>query len=275
LLEILPESNQDKASTLEALVKLKPLARFIYGNIPGAAAARFVLKDWSASWFVKQEFYGVRRFSMDGGTIIDVGANRGQSIAAFRKLSPKSTIVAFEPEPISVRRLSAKYSRHANVIVYSCALGENREEKAIFVPTYGWWTCDGMAATTFEEATTWLNDSERMLFFNRKKLSVEEFYVEFKPLDAFSLSPAILKIHAQGAELNILKGATKTLMLHQPAIMCAFPRSDVNDYLSNFGYAPFTYAARQFSPGVASSHVTFTWYLTKRLLNLLDISAKS
>jgi len=107
-------------------MNLKALARYCYANIPGLAAARFAAKDVAASYLLKPEYGGTFLLSIGNGLIIDIGANRGQSIAAFKKWAPRSNIVAFEPEPRSAGRLTARYQADETVRIHCCALGEKQ-----------------------------------------------------------------------------------------------------------------------------------------------------
>jgi FkbM family methyltransferase len=243
-------------------MNLKPYARYLYANVPGAAAARFGVKDLAADWFAKPEYSGVRNLPIEGGLIVDVGANRGQSIAAFRRLAPRSIIVAFEPEPRSASRLAERHARDRTIEVHPYALGKEPGEVTFFVPSYGLWDCDGMSASSREAATEWLEDPGRMYRFDKAKLSVVEHTVECRTLDSFEFSPSLIKLHAQGAELDILQGSRKTLERHRPALMCAFVTRGVADFLSNLGYRPYVYRAGGFHPGTTRPPITFTWYLT-------------
>lgn len=251
-------------------MNLKALARFLYANVPGAAAARFGAKDLTAAYFAKPEYGGVSRMPIDGGLIIDVGANRGQSIAAFRRLAPRSRIAAFEPEPRSADRLVRRHRADSTVSIHACALGSRAGSLTFFVPSYGRWDCDGMAATSRKEATEWLEDPGRMYGFDETKLTVKEHPVACRTLDSFGLSPRLIKLHAQGAELDILKGSQETIQRHRPALMCAFPTSAVAEFLSDLKYRPFIYRDGHFSPGTARPPVTFTWYMTED--HVLDVS---
>jgi FkbM family methyltransferase len=243
-------------------VNAKALARFLYANVPGVAAIRFAAKDLMASRLGKPEYRGVRWLSIGNGLIVDIGANRGQSIAAFRRLVPTSNIVAFEPEPTSARRLAFRYLADRSVTIHACALGTQSGAMTFFVPSYGRWNCDGMAATDRKTATEWLNDSGRMYRFDEAKLAVAEHAVECRTLDSYKLSPQLIKLHTQGAELDILKGARQTVQQHRPALMCAFPTPTVTDFLADLGYRPYVYGHECFTPGIAIRPVTFTWYLT-------------
>lgn len=242
-------------------MNLKAFARFLYANVPGAAAIRFAVKDLTAAHVRKPEFGGIPRLLIGDGLILDIGANRGQSIAAFKKLAPHSNIVAFEPEPSSAERLSARYLLDPTVTIHGCALGSQTGILTFFVPSYGRWDCDGMPATSLAAATDWLKDPGRMFHFDEAKLKVREYEVRCATLDSFQLSPKLMKLHAQGAELDILKGAQETLSGSAPALMCAFPQSDLTDFLRRFKYQPYVYSEDRFVPGCAPPGATFTWFL--------------
>jgi FkbM family methyltransferase len=254
-------------------VNAKALARFLYANVPGVAAVRFAAKDLTASRFGKPEYRGVRWLSIGNGLIVDIGANRGQSIAAFRRLVRTSNIVAFEPEPTSAKRLAIRYLTDSSVTVHPCALGTQSGAMIFFIPSYGRWNCDGMAATDRKTATEWLADSGRMYRFDETKLTVAEHAVECRTLDSYRLSPRLIKLHTQGAELDILKGSLQTVQQHRPALMCAFPTPAVTSFLANFGYRPYIYGHECFTPGTAIRPVTFTWYLTDSHVYRVPIGA--
>lgn len=243
-------------------MNVKAFARFLYANVPGAAAARFGAMDLTAAYLSKPEYSGVARLSVGDGLIVDVGANRGQSIAAFRKLAPRSRIVAFEPEPRSAARLAQRFRLDEAVAVHGYALGSRAGSLTFYSPTYGRWGCDGMSATSREAATDWLRDPGRMYRFDEAKLTVQEHPVECRSLDSFALAPCLIKLHAQGAELDILEGAMNTLRRHRPALMCAFPTPAVSGFADGFGYRPYIYRDGRFVSGTSRPPVTFTWYLT-------------
>lgn len=246
----------------------KALARYIYARVPGAAQFRFALKDITTRYVSKGEFSGVRRLSLGRGPIVDIGANRGQSVAAFRRLAPGREVIAFEPEPRAAARLHEQFGGAPGVTLHPCALGRTPGQLSFFIPRYGMWDCDGMAATDRGEATLWLRDQGRMFRFDDRLLSVEEHSVECRTLDSFELSPALIKLHAQGAELDILKGAVETILRCKPAVMCAFVAAHpaTRELLEGLGYRPFVYAHGAFVAGVSPPDTTFTWFLTEASL---------
>lgn len=242
--------------------KAKALARFLYANIPGVAAFRFAAKDFTAPFVVKREFWGVPYLSSPDSLIVDIGANRGQSIKAFRRFAPSAKIVAFEPEPRSAIQLKKRLGQDPSITIHGCALGSTRGTITFFVPKYGRWDCDGMSATDYKSATEWLRDPGRMLRFDEAKLVVKEHFVECRTLDSFALAPRLVKLHAQEAELDILQGSRTTIERHRPALMTAFPTPKVNDLLESWGYRPYDYWNGYFAAGMSDRSRTFTWYLT-------------
>src|SRR4051812_43161387 len=90
----------------------KAIARYCYAAVPGVAAIRFGWMDLAAGYLVKPEFRGIKLLEPIGaGLIVDIGANRGQSISALRRFAPSSKVTAFEPDPRSFLRLSSQYRR--------------------------------------------------------------------------------------------------------------------------------------------------------------------
>ncbi|MGY4339151.1 FkbM family methyltransferase [Bradyrhizobium sp. LM2.9] len=119
-----------------------------------------------------------------------------------------------------------------------------------------------MAATSREAATEWLSDSGRMYRFDQSKLTVGEHRIECRTLDSFAMSPSLIKVHAQGAELEILQGSEQTLRRHKPALMCAFASDGISEFVSEIGYRPYVFQNGRFVRGLAPRSVTFTWYLS-------------
>jgi FkbM family methyltransferase len=251
-------------------MNFKALARFCYATFPGVAAARFGLMDLAGHYLIKPEFRGLRLTSPVGtGLIIDIGANRGQSISALKRFAPKSHIIAFEPDPRSCRIISDRYRHDNTVTTYNCALGDQSTTIKFFLPVYGRWACDGMAATNRQVATEWLSDPNRMFRYDPRKLKVEEHTVECRTLDSFNLAPVIIKLHAQMAEVSILKGARETIEQHKPALMCAFPNVELVDICRSMGFRPYAYREGALvQDAISPPGTTFTWFLTDRHLHL-------
>jgi FkbM family methyltransferase len=249
-------------------MNFKALARFCYATLPGVAGARFGLMDLAGRYLIKPEFHGLRSISpVGGGLIIDIGANRGQSISALKRFAPKSHIVAFEPDPRSSQRLSDRYRNDKMVTICGCALGDEIKTIKFYLPIYGRWECDGMGATDRQVATGWLSDPNRMFCYDPRKLKVEECTVECRTLDSFNLAPAVIKLHAHMAGVSVLKGARQTIEQHKPALMCAFPSTELIDICKNLGFRPYAFRKGNLvRDEISPPETTFTWFLTDRHL---------
>jgi hypothetical protein len=101
-----------------------------------------------------------------------------------------------------------------------------------------------------------------MYRFDKAKLVVKEHHVKCCTLDSFAMSPSLIKLHAQGSELEILHGSQCTIRQHKPALMCAFASHEISRFISDFGYRPYAFRRGRFVPGLAQRPITFTWYLT-------------
>ena len=66
----------------------------------------------------------------DKKIIFDVGANLGQSIERFKKISNNSEVHSFEPTPDLFNKLNKNYSKTSGVILNQLALGDNIGESS-------------------------------------------------------------------------------------------------------------------------------------------------
>jgi FkbM family methyltransferase len=248
-------------------MNLKALVRFCYATLPGVAAVRFGLRDLAGWYLIKAEFQGLRLIPPVGtGLIVDIGANRGQSIAALRRFAPKSQIVAFEPYPRLAQRLSDRYRDDHMTTIHNYALGDKSETIRFYLPIYGRWICDGMAATDRQTATEWVSDPNRMFCYDPGKLKVEEYTVECRTLDSFNLVPVVIKLHVQMIDAStIIKGAKLTIEQHMPALMCAFPSASLVNMCRQMGYRPYAYRQGTLvQDAISPPGTTFTWFLSEK-----------
>lgn len=144
----------------------------------------------------------------DGQTVIDVGANVGQfTLWAAARVGPSGTVLAFEPEQTCFKKLVRNIQLNGtNTIRAECA-----------------------AITDFDgEAALYLNDKQDD---NQGQSSLTRFgfhhltqAVRCLRLDTFISREQIegvhiLKIDTQGAEMQVLKGASHLIEQDHPAIL--------------------------------------------------------
>jgi FkbM family methyltransferase len=176
--------------------------------------------------------------------MIDIGANRGQSIDAMRLYHPKQPIVAFEPNPNLAARLPSLFKGDPHLVVHNVGLGDTPGEFTLQVPSYNGWDFDGQAALNFgEDLLSYIRSS--IIGFDEAKLSFKKFRCEVRRLDGFKLKPGFLKIDTEGSELRVLRGAIETIRTHRPILLIENSSpSAVIDFLKPIGYSEFHFEGR-------------------------------
>lgn len=141
--------------------------------------------------------------------VIDVGANRGQTINLLKSIFPNSLIYAFEPDPVIFGQLERNSSK-SGVKLFNVALGATSGRFPFWV-------------SPIDETST-LHLPALYSSWNRKKAAIlgiepQDMYqrieVEVRTLDEVATELNIghidlLKIDVEGAELQVLHGALKS-----------------------------------------------------------------
>lgn len=146
-------------------------------------------------------------------TIFDIGANTGIYSIISSKFNPQAKIYAFEPNPVNSKRLekNIKLNRCQNVSSTEKALGDKESIIKFTVPTDDSISLVSSIVGPFSRS-----------FFNIK---YKEIDVQQTTLDDFVEQEKIphvdlIKIDVEYYELNVLKGARKTLAETSPVILC-------------------------------------------------------
>lgn len=171
------------------------------------------------------------------GDILDVGANRGQSIDSFRAVGRTNPIIAFEPNLRLAAKLSREYATDGTVRIAPVALSDQPGTQTLFVPHYRNWIFDGLASMDRTEAMTWLTP-ERIHRFNPALLTCEELTITAQTLDSFGLRPAIIKLDTQGTEGQAVRGGLQTIAATQPVILLESATPEIVEMLQPLGYRP-------------------------------------
>lgn len=120
-----------------------------------------------------------------GGTVVDVGANRG--VYTYWFASRAAVVHSFEPIPHIAATLAATAS--SNVTVHNVAIGDQRGTARLYVPH------EDRESSLVRHS----DDAEKVLD------------VAVVPLDDFGLTPDFVKVDVEGAELSVLAGAARSL----------------------------------------------------------------
>lgn len=142
-------------------------------------------------------------------SIIDVGANEGQFAEQVFKNNYRGSIISFEPLREEHSVLLSKKKRMVNLnweVANRCALGAS--EKKIFINISGMRQSSSILEIT-KMHTDLYPKSSNIGVEEIKMLTLDNFYEKIVKLK----KKILLKIDTQGYELEILKGAKKTISL--------------------------------------------------------------
>ena len=142
-----------------------------------------------------------RRSLQSDSCCVDIGANRGDILRPFIQLSPKGRHFAFEPIPALAESLQVSFP---GVQVFNCALSDKPGSATFFlVPDRDAWS--GLRRQEYPD------DAQPV-----------EITVDLKPLDDVignENQVDFIKIDVEGAELEVLRGAIKTLKRCRPTVV--------------------------------------------------------
>ena len=146
------------------------------------------------------------------GTLVDIGAHDGLLTIPLARL-PGSRVLAFEPLPSAYARLqvalrAAFGEPPANVECHHLALGDHEGSITLAMPVL-----DGVAQEQ------WASTAKDYAAHVSARVTVERFTVPMRRLDDFALADVTaIKLDAEGAEYEILRGARETLLRCRPVL---------------------------------------------------------
>ena len=137
-------------------------------------------------------------------TIIDVGANVGNTVEKYYFTYPDATIHAFEPDPTTFAQLRQRYSAHPRVQCWCNAVSNDQNRAAFFINE--------------DPGTNSLlpRPGSGRRYYNQRGVLRQKIEVSSVTLDGFCESNGItavdiLKLDIQGGELLALEGAERLL----------------------------------------------------------------
>jgi FkbM family methyltransferase len=186
------------------------------------------------------EWEFVSRFLKSGMTVFDIGANQGLcTILAAARVGSEGKVIAFEPAPTECRKLRAnlRLNRCQNVIVEPMALGsrEGVTDFHLCLDHQG----------SFSSIRRQAPDVTARTELIKVPITTLDCYIQRAPTPSLHL----MKIDAEGAELDILKGAAWTLANLRPVMInelaevrtrqWGYPASEIYSWLAARGYRWF------------------------------------
>jgi FkbM family methyltransferase len=171
------------------------------------------------------------------GTVLDVGAHDGAFALPFAAL-PASRVLAFEPLPAAFDRLRAAFGDPlpAHVELRREALGDRDGEALLTLPVL-----DGVPQEQ------WASTAKSYGALGEARVAEQRITVPLRRLDGFGLRDlTAVKLDAEGAEYEVLRGARETLLRCRPVLSVEIeerhrPGSTwaVPAYLDALGYDTF------------------------------------
>jgi FkbM family methyltransferase len=152
-------------------------------------------------------------FHINQGAVIDVGVNRGQTLLRMLELAPERDYVGFEPQPLAAACvemfIGSNNLRHCRV--FPVALSDTTGPLSIGIR--------GVGIKALAPGTASMVKRFRPESFYDREMSI--FAVRgddiLKALGV--LSVALIKVDVEGAELEVLRGLTDTLINGRPVVV--------------------------------------------------------
>lgn len=188
----------------------------------GGSAASFVVGSSQ-----QQEQIALKALLAVGATFYDIGANVGFfTVIASRIVGPAGKIFCFEPLPENYRQIrhNAMLNDFKNIKIVDTALG-NLDGEARF------WTSAG---------PTWgkLVSTGKVPDQLTGEIDVPVRRLDRVVAESSLPPPDVIKIDVEGAEVDVLLGATETLRHHMPRLLIELhgTNTSVANVLSEHGY---------------------------------------
>ena len=144
--------------------------------------------------------------------ILDVGANKGQTIRRFLDLFDNPTIHAFEPVEEAIQKIRENYSTHKNIFINNHALGDKKETKNFNISH----RTENSTFHQFNSNTKWLKTRSRQYNVGVNEYVKKVEKVNIETIDDYVVKNKIekidiLKMDTEGYEDKVLSGAINTL----------------------------------------------------------------
>ncbi len=208
------------------------------------------------------EFALLGRIELGPGVILDVGANRGQSIDAIRLFQPHARIEAFEPNGDLADQLSRRLAGDRSLQLNRFGLGNAPVRAPLHVPYYCGFMYDGLASFDRGEAASWIGPHS-MAWFDARRLDIREVTCEVRVLDDLSLEPAFVKMDVQGFERQVLEGGARTLRRHKPPILME-NSPDAESWLAREGWIGCAWRGDRLVAGARGNNNSIFYHVERR-----------
>ena len=153
-----------------------------------------------------------KKITKSNPTIIDVGANNGQSIIKFQNIFNNSIIHSFEPIEKEFNQLKKKFDLNENIFLNNYALGDKKEKKNLYISK----KTENSSFNKINLRTDWIKKRSKEYSVNEEEYANNLQEVNINTLDNYCnenniKNIDILKIDTQGYEDKVLSGSNELL----------------------------------------------------------------
>lgn len=172
----------------------------------------------SAVWNINRNYEpSFRRFLQlipQEGTLLDVGANLGITLAMAKRERPDLRLIALEPIPRNLKILRRVQSLYAirNLQIFAVAAGDQEARVEMQVP---------MTNGLMDTARSRIVPEQSRSAEQRDSAVFQTIEVNLRPLDAFHFERVdAIKVDVEGHEYQVFCGARDLLLAHRPLVFC-------------------------------------------------------
>ena len=223
----------------------RPLVRFPAGVRLRLDLRESLQRDFYFGLYDQRELRLVARYLRDGGDFVDVGAHVGMyAVRAAVELRGRGRVLAFEPNPNARAQLVENLALNdcSNAIVVAAAATASAGRVDLHVPA-----SDDPSFSSLEGGR----------FAEREPLEIETTTLD-DAVAEHGLRPAIVKIDVEGGEVDVLRGAVRTIADARPVFLVEVSEQsgrDVEGLLA--GYRSFRVGRRRLVEGLAGGRGLF------------------
>ena len=176
--------------------------------------------------------------------IIDIGAHLGESINGFLNYSKNCKIFSFEPNKKLYKKIKKFYQHNKQVKIFNIAIS-NKKIKNLYCPQI--FGIDLSLWSTFSKKyleQRWTDFTN----INFKKLKLSKIEIKSFKLDTFKIKPQIIKIDAEGCELEVIKSSKKIIKNNLPLLIIEFHHKnfdEIKNVLNKMNYCGYLYNSKK------------------------------
>ncbi|MBB4198128.1 hypothetical protein CCR94_11175 [Rhodoblastus sphagnicola] len=171
--------------------------------------------------------------------VLDIGANRGQSIVSFNVTLDHPIIHAFEVNPALHPVLDCVAKQFPSTTIHKYGLAEQNGDVVFGVPVVnGELLSEGGKVASISADMPWVLERFRE---SDPDFHYEKHIGQVRRGDRLGLPPCdIVKLDVEGAEMAVLRGIIALIAATKPVLLLGNSDwSHVTDYLKIYSYAPF------------------------------------